>query len=157
MKAVVIFSLFIAATMASYEGHSYGENPHEGRYHGRRHYFNNFVLARHEKSFLHRIHLECQEESSCELEYIQDPFQNEDYEPLGDYMLCLAKKYGFMGRHGQLKFENLRYKLGMICGEEDPEFYINTCAVPADYPVNTAFGLWKCLDNHGFHFLKECL
>uniref|UniRef100_A0A6P7FPI2 Uncharacterized protein LOC114332641 n=1 Tax=Diabrotica virgifera virgifera TaxID=50390 RepID=A0A6P7FPI2_DIAVI len=195
MKAVVIFSLFIAATMASYghgggsygeglyegdeqygesnygrgeqygerhygRGESHGEGHYGGRHHGshgRGHYFKNFVLASREKSLLHRLHSQCQEESSCELEYIQDPFRYEDYEPLGDYMLCLAKGYGFMGRHGQLNMENLRYKLGMICGEEDPEYYIKTCAVPGEYPVNTAFGLWRCLDNHGFHFLKECL
>ncbi|XP_072383977.1 uncharacterized protein [Diabrotica undecimpunctata] len=157
MKVFIVLSLFVAAAVANYGDGSYGGNPHEGRYHGRRHYFKNFFLSKHEKSLLHRIHLECLEETSCELEYLEDPFQYDDYEPLADYMLCLSKKYGFIGRRGQLKFENLRYKLGMICGDEDPEFYINTCAVPFDYPVETSFNLWKCLDNHGFHFLKECL
>ncbi|CAG9836712.1 unnamed protein product [Diabrotica balteata] len=110
---------------ASYGDDFYEEGPFEERHHGIKHYFKNFLLPRHEKSYLHSIHLECQRESSCELEYLQNPFQYMDYEPLGNYMLCISKRYGFMGSHGHLNFENLKYKLGMICGSEDPEIYIN--------------------------------
>ncbi|XP_028138263.1 uncharacterized protein LOC114332640 [Diabrotica virgifera virgifera] len=154
MKAIVL-PLFIVAALASYGDALFEKSLFEGGHHGIKHYFKNFLLPIHEKSFLHSIHLDCQRESSCELEYLQNPFEYMDYEPLGNYMLCMSKRYGFMGRHGHLKLKHLRHKLRMICGKEDPEFYIHACAVPSLNPIHTASNLWKCLDHHGFHFLRK--